>query len=290
MATTYYHADALGSTRQLTDASQNVSDTYTYDAFGNQRATSGSSVNPFRYVGQLGYYYDPDTGTMNVRARTYQTGISRWLSRDPLRSEWNLFRYVGNSPGNWGDPSGLTTGEEMAFFHINTGLREYDFVVNWDRTVTCNSGTMSVGQPRNVQIETKERFMGPWYDPLQVGAYLTFGFKFDPDVTISSIKIRTCPGGRGVIADVDYLVQIYVGPSALGIGLGRARWWRTVPDSLPAQHIIVSYSCCPCDDTPAPAFEWGDNPQDWDWNPEDGDIYRPQPHLPQRRNDPWEPE
>ena len=102
--------DALGSTRKLTDASQNISDTYTYDAFGSQRATSGSTVNPFRYVGAIGYFYDPDTGTMNVRARTYQPGISRWWSQDPIGfagGDDDLFSYVGNSPTNVIDPTGL---------------------------------------------------------------------------------------------------------------------------------------------------------------------------------------
>ena len=138
--------DALGSTRKLTDASQNISDTYTYDGFGNQRAASGSTVNPFRYVGQLGYFYDPDTGTMNVRARTYQPGIIRWLSQDPIGingGDDNLFRYGGNSPANGSDPTGFKTyrggriigGDDPAWQGKEFPTHEYIFTVDKDGNI-----------------------------------------------------------------------------------------------------------------------------------------------------------
>ena len=39
-ANSYYHYDGLGSTRQLTDSSGDVTVSYTYDAFGNLIASS----------------------------------------------------------------------------------------------------------------------------------------------------------------------------------------------------------------------------------------------------------
>ncbi|HVL37999.1 MAG TPA: hypothetical protein VM328_01285, partial [Fimbriimonadaceae bacterium] len=54
----YFHFDALGSTAALTDETETVTDTYAYTAFGVPTSTTGSSVNPFRYVGQYGYYED----------------------------------------------------------------------------------------------------------------------------------------------------------------------------------------------------------------------------------------
>ena len=48
--TSTYHADALGSTRFLTDSAGNVTDTYLNDAWGNQVAATGSTVNPFKWV------------------------------------------------------------------------------------------------------------------------------------------------------------------------------------------------------------------------------------------------
>jgi hypothetical protein len=54
-ATRYYHFDALGSTRILTNSSQTSTDLYTYDAWGVPTVTIGSAVNPFRWVGGVGY-------------------------------------------------------------------------------------------------------------------------------------------------------------------------------------------------------------------------------------------
>ena len=45
---------------------------------------SNLTINPFRFVGQVGYYLDADTGNYYVRARAYQPAISRWSSTDPL--------------------------------------------------------------------------------------------------------------------------------------------------------------------------------------------------------------
>ena len=51
-----YHFDALGSTVALTDDSGDVTDTYGYDAWGNVVSQTGSTEQPYQYVGQLGYY------------------------------------------------------------------------------------------------------------------------------------------------------------------------------------------------------------------------------------------
>ena len=59
--TSTYHADALGSTRALSDSSGSVTDTYLNDAWGNSVASTGTTVNPFKWVGQYGYYTDSST-------------------------------------------------------------------------------------------------------------------------------------------------------------------------------------------------------------------------------------
>jgi len=41
----------------LTINSQRTTDAYTFEAFGNPTGQSGTTVNPFRYVGALGYYW-----------------------------------------------------------------------------------------------------------------------------------------------------------------------------------------------------------------------------------------
>ncbi|MCL4207811.1 MAG: hypothetical protein KJ000_35445, partial [Pirellulaceae bacterium] len=112
----YYHYDALGATRVLTDDAGDVSDTYLYDAWGNQLAASGSTVSPFRWVGQVGYYWDDAAGTFYIRARVYEPVTGRWMSQDPLlrvydaarldRCNFNSFAYCSSDPLNWMDASG----------------------------------------------------------------------------------------------------------------------------------------------------------------------------------------
>ena len=74
----WYHTDSLGSTRALTDVSQVVSDTYLCDAWGNPISSTGTTINPFRWVGNVGYYFDAATGLFYIRARTYQPTTARW--------------------------------------------------------------------------------------------------------------------------------------------------------------------------------------------------------------------
>jgi hypothetical protein len=49
-ATSYYQADGLGSITSLSNAAGALAQTYTFDSFGKQTASSGSLTNPFRYT------------------------------------------------------------------------------------------------------------------------------------------------------------------------------------------------------------------------------------------------
>lgn len=111
----FYHYDGLGSTVQLTDASQSVTDTYVYQAFGEEKASSGTTVNPYRYVGQLGNQTNHESGLDYLRARYYTPFHARFLSTDPTGfggGDENLYRYAGNNPLLNVDPSGLFCEEK----------------------------------------------------------------------------------------------------------------------------------------------------------------------------------
>ena len=108
-ATSYYHYDALGSTRLLTDASQNVSDTYDYYAFGETQSSSGSTPNPFKFVGRLGYYDGPSTDFQYLRARYYAPAYGCFWSGDPLVSAPRRYGYASGRPLLARDPTGLQT-------------------------------------------------------------------------------------------------------------------------------------------------------------------------------------
>ncbi|REJ91482.1 MAG: hypothetical protein DWQ34_15095, partial [Planctomycetota bacterium] len=87
----WYHFDAIGSTRELTDAAEVVTATRLYDAWGVPLASSGSTVFPFAFVGQLGYYDDAESLLRYVRARLVAASTGRWTSSDPLKAIPDLY-------------------------------------------------------------------------------------------------------------------------------------------------------------------------------------------------------
>jgi RHS repeat-associated protein len=114
-ASTYYHVyDQLGSTRKLVDSNQATTDSYAYYAFGDVRSSSGSTGNPFKFVGRLGYYDDLSTDLRYLRTRYCNAGHGRFLSPDPMShvlvgpsAAGFRYAYVANRPTVGLDPSGL---------------------------------------------------------------------------------------------------------------------------------------------------------------------------------------
>ncbi len=111
----FFHFDALGSTSELTDINESASDSYIYRAYGKQVANIGNTINPFRWVGRLGYFEDAELEQYYVRARHYSPGLARWLSEDPIGYESGVNRYAfcSANPIKWSDPLGLKAEGEV---------------------------------------------------------------------------------------------------------------------------------------------------------------------------------
>jgi RHS repeat-associated protein len=99
-ATSYYHADGLGSITSLSSAVGSIANTYTYDSFGNLTASTGSLVNPFRYTARE---FDAETSLYYYRARYYDPAAGRFLGQDQIGflAEQNFYVYAIDSPLNW---------------------------------------------------------------------------------------------------------------------------------------------------------------------------------------------
>jgi len=111
--TRYYHADGLGSVRLLTDESNNVTDRYTYTAFGVEIAHTGTDVQPYQFAGEP---YDPNAGFYYNRARWLDVAVGRFVSVDQFAGlliepqTLHRYTYVQANPVNFLDPSGRITG------------------------------------------------------------------------------------------------------------------------------------------------------------------------------------
>lgn len=116
----WYQTDKLGTIRDLSGSSGNVTSHVDYDSFGNVLGVTDSTViDRYRFTGRE---FDEEMGLYNNRARYYESKVGRFFLQDPLEFDGmdiNLYRYIGNNPLNFKDPFGL-----MAI--IETGVKSAD--------------------------------------------------------------------------------------------------------------------------------------------------------------------
>ncbi|MEW6085690.1 MAG: RHS repeat-associated core domain-containing protein [Chloroflexota bacterium] len=105
--TDYFLDDALGSVRQLTDASGEITYATAYDPFGVVRQTVGNVSTAYGYTGE---YTSNDL--VYLRARHYAPTMGRFFTQDPfagyadLPQSQNPYTYAINNPIRYTDPSG----------------------------------------------------------------------------------------------------------------------------------------------------------------------------------------
>ena len=140
--TFYYQQDHEGSVIYLTRPDGTLLEGYRYDVFGTPTIRdgdgnllpNGSAVsNRFMFTGRE---YAAAFGFYEYRARAYHPGLGRFMSEDPKvfvrhaglgkapddwsfgahpdEAEFNLFRYRGNDPIDFTDPTGLMTDALVA--------------------------------------------------------------------------------------------------------------------------------------------------------------------------------
>jgi RHS repeat-associated protein len=94
--------------RDVVDSQGNTLNHRVYDSFGNVTSQTNGAIN-FRF-GYTGRELDAETGLYYYRARYYDPQTGQFIGQDPLSfraGDSNLYRYAGNSPATFTDPSGL---------------------------------------------------------------------------------------------------------------------------------------------------------------------------------------
>jgi RHS repeat-associated protein len=103
----WYLADRLGSVRQIVDGAGTILDDIVYDSFGGILSeTNPAQGDRFKFTGRE---FSPELGIYYYRARWYDPSSGRFISQDPIgfsAGDVNLYRYVGNAPGDGVDPEG----------------------------------------------------------------------------------------------------------------------------------------------------------------------------------------
>ena len=123
-----FHQDALGSIVAATDASGNLVERYTYDAYGSVtiRGPTGN-VRASSTFGNEHFYtarrWDPITGLYHYRNRDYDPQTGRFVQPDPLGyvDGPNVYTYVDNSPINLTDPTGTKWQRHLPRWAGNVG-------------------------------------------------------------------------------------------------------------------------------------------------------------------------
>ena len=77
---TFYGYDGHGNVRFLTTTAGTVANTYQFDAFGMQIASTGTTQNPYLYSGER---YDSNINLYHLRARYYNMLTGRFETMDP---------------------------------------------------------------------------------------------------------------------------------------------------------------------------------------------------------------
>jgi RHS repeat-associated protein len=133
--TGYFLHDALGSMRQMTDSSADLTLARTYDPYGNVVSSSGAGETMYGYTGEM-----QSGGLVHLRARDYASQLGRFTSRDTWEGDeeksltLNKWIYGLGNPIRYTDPSGLSALGPDCSENPETGLR-YCQLINFGGAV-----------------------------------------------------------------------------------------------------------------------------------------------------------
>jgi RHS repeat-associated protein len=158
--TRYYMYDGHGSVRMLMDENANITDTYTFDAFGNLTDRTGETENDFLYAGEQ---FNSATGMYFLRDRYMDPSTGRFISQDRWQGllddpiTMNRYLYANANPVMFTDPTGFYSMTDvmtsitiqavlyssvMTYISINTFIEVSDFATKINKALTAYLSTL----------------------------------------------------------------------------------------------------------------------------------------------------
>jgi len=214
----YYHFDFRGSTIALTDASELVTDTFEYDAYGKVMSHTGSSATMFKYVGQYGVTTDTDT-LYFMMTRYYSPEMRRFISQDTVVGSiasvlsTNQFIYAVNNPIILIDFDGEKPKTLNPSYTPNSltsqkgkGTKEQWQSIEWQDGVKEQymfTASITAGfTPLDTAVDLATLVLG--YDPItgdNVSRLAALGFLLVPEAIEASVKglAKTVANSEGII-------------------------------------------------------------------------------------------
>jgi RHS repeat-associated protein len=199
----YYHLDAQGSVRAVTDATGSTLRRHDYGAFGHEIAPVPAS-DPRRFTGKE---RDGETGLDYFSARYHHAVSGRFTSADPGHvggnaadpQSWNAYAHARNNPFKFSDPTGT------------------DYELDLD-----GYGTFRVSNAEFMRIQSGSpgfRFIGGYIEQFRDGKWVIIGQYRDSFSVLLGDAARTAaPLVDAAITVAAGQVVIAFAPAALAVG------------------------------------------------------------------------
>jgi len=109
--------------RFLSNTPGALSDTYQFDTFGNQIASTGTTLNNYLFSAEQ---FDRNLSLYHLRARYYNVLTGRFETMDPYQGDiqqpptLHRYAFTANNPVNFVDPTGRDVAEVSILWKVTT--------------------------------------------------------------------------------------------------------------------------------------------------------------------------
>jgi RHS repeat-associated protein len=172
---TYYHLDAIGNVRAVTDASGTPIERHDYLPFGEECVSGPCASNPGVTSAQPRHFIakerDVETGLDYFGGRYYAAPAGRFTTTDPVTQQeslsdpqrWNRYAYGRDNPLRYLDPDGRAlllpgrqSSRDQAMALANAAMFGHKLSIDPSDSVAALEDTSDIGPPSPTQYALAE--------------------------------------------------------------------------------------------------------------------------------------